>query len=227
MIKFGFYDVFSYTIPGGFYIITFIYVSVVFGAVNVDISMLNELVLAQIIIFAILSYIVGLLLDPLARKWYFRFFDKGDDVNKLAVEKINAKSHLKVKPESAHWPILISFIRNQQFNNTDSFERHNAANIMLRNISFSLFLASLTTIVLVFRTNFYFWNIVLAVGLLLLSVSAAREAAKFRKWFYNGIYENIIAYASKTTDFVAINETPKKTAIDDKSSNRRKIPSKP
>jgi hypothetical protein len=192
MIKFGLYDVFSYTIPGGFYIVTFLYMSIVFDAVDLDISMLNELVLTQIIIIAILSYISGLLIDPLARKWYFRFFDKGDDVNKMALEKINAVSHLKIRSANAHWPILISFIRNQQLSNPDSFERHNAANIMLRNISFSLFLASLATFVLVFRTNFYFWNIVLAVGLLLLSILGAKEAARFRKWFYNGIYENIL-----------------------------------
>jgi hypothetical protein len=226
MIKFGLYDAFSYTIPGGFYIVTFLYMGVVLSASSIDISVLNELVLSQIIVFAILSYITGLLLDPLARKWYFWLFDKGGDANKMAVEKINAVSHLKVKPENANWPILLAFVRNQQFGNPESFERFNATNIMLRNISFSLFLASLATFVLVFRSNFFFWNIVLTVGLLFLSILAAREAARFRMWFYSGIYQNIIAYASKTTDFIITNEQPQKRAKDDKATGR-KIPNKP
>jgi len=226
MIRFGIYDAFSYTIPGGFYIVTFLYLSVVFGAVSIDISALNQLVLAQIIVFAMLSYITGLLLDPVARKWFFWFFDKGGNPDKIALEEINSVSHLKVNPDNANWAILLDFIRIQQSGNPESFERFNATNIMLRNISFSLFLASLATFVLVFRTTFYFWNIVLAVGLLLLSILAAREAARFRLWYYAGIYQHIIAFASKATDFVITNEKLKGKVKDDKATGRNN-PNKP
>jgi len=210
MIKFGLYDAFSYTIPGGFYLATFLYMGVVFGAVTIDFATLNDLVLTQIIVLAILAYVMGLLFDPLARKWHFGVFERDSSaVSKKELEEINAISHLKIKPERANWPILVSFIRNQQYGDSDSFERFNATNIMLRNISLSLFLAGIATIVLVFQTHFYIWNIILAVGLFIFSILAGTQASRFRKWYYQGIYQNIIAYASKPTDFVTEQHQPK------------------
>ena len=200
-IKVTLYDFFAYTIPGGFYIATFVYLGVMLGFISIDAQILESLSLSQIIAFAIIAYVTGLILDPTSRPWYYRFFSKS--FNQESLDDVNSWSSIKITTDPKSWAVLLMFIRVQENSISDSIERYNATTIMLRNISFSLLLSSMITLILIFQTQFYFWNIALCVILFCLSILAGREAARFHRWFYQAMYQAIVAYGSEPADFLS------------------------
>lgn len=200
-IKVTLYDFFAYTIPGGFYIATFVYFGMVVGIIPVDFELIDNLILTQIVGVTILAYVLGLILDPISRPWYYRFFNK--HFNRESLEGVNSSSDVKITSGPQNWMVLLMFIRNQEHSTSDGVERYNATAIMLRNVSLCLLLSSVTTLILVFRSHFYIWNIVVCMALFCLSILAAREAARFHRWFYQAIYATIAAYGSKPSDFTA------------------------
>jgi hypothetical protein len=75
-IRVGIYDFFAYTIPGSLYLAIVVYGFVVFGLFEFDVSWLSNLSLVQIIASSILAYIVGLVVDLIAKQWYRLFRPK-------------------------------------------------------------------------------------------------------------------------------------------------------
>lgn len=202
-IRVTLYDLFAYTIPGGFYIATFFYFGVLLGLVKIDFQTLSNLMATQIIALTIVAYIIGLIFDPLSRPWYFEVFKGKKTFSPSTLDRLNSRSPIKIITGHENAFILLKYIRTQPNNDSDSIDRFNATSIMLRNISFSLLLDSLVTIILIFQTNFYFLNIVLMLVFLGLSVLAGREAVRFHKWFYSSIYESAIAFGLKTDDYLS------------------------
>jgi len=200
-IKVTLYDLFAYTIPGGFYIATFTYLNAVLGVIPFDLNKLNDLGWFQIIALIIISYVTGLVFDPISRPWYYRFFSKS--YNQESLDFVNSSSDLQITTKHNRWGVLHQYIRIQENSNADHVDRFQATVLLLRNLSFCLFLASIITIILIVQTRFYIWNILLCFALFTLSILAGREATRFHRWFYLAIYGTIAAYGSKPSDFVA------------------------
>ena len=200
-IKVTLYDLFAYTIPGGFYIATFVYFGIVFGLITVDFQTLGNLMATQILALTILAYIAGLVFDPISRPWYYRFFNKSFNDESLA--QMSASSPYQITSDPKNWSVLLQFIRTQPNSNADNVDRFNATALLLRNLSFCLLLSGFITIILVIRTNYYLWNIILSLAFFVTSILAGREAARFHRWFYQALYATILAYGSKPSDFIA------------------------
>ena len=207
-IKVTLYDFFAYTIPGGFYLATFIYLGTVLGLFSIDLQMIENITLAQIAIIAICSYITGLILDPTSRPWYYRFFNK--NFNQDSLEYVNSYSEAQITTKPESWAILLMFIRIQEHSNSDGIERYNVTTIMLRNVSFSFLLSSIITLILIVQSHYYAWNIALCIVLLVLSILAGREAARFHRWFYLAMYQAIVAFGSEPSDFLTKKKASKK-----------------
>ena len=118
---------------------------------------------------------------------------------------------MQITSTPKNWRVLLMYISIQDHNNLDSIERFNATTIMLRNISFSLLLSSIITIVLIFRTHFSLWTIALCLALLALSILAGKEAARFHRWFYQALYQTIVAYGLEPSDFLSKRKQLRKT----------------
>lgn len=209
-IKVTLYDFFAYMIPGGFYVATFVYLGIVLGFIPANAQLLNNLVVTQILVLAIIAYVVGLILDPTSRPWYYRFFNKR--FNQESLEDVNSSSNVQITSDPKNWGVLLMYIRNQEHSNSDGVERYNVTTIMLRNISFSLLLSSIITLILIFSTQFYIWNIALCIALFGLSILAGREAARFHRWFYLSMYQTIVAYGLEPSDFLSKKKQPKKAS---------------
>ena len=76
----------------------------------------------------------------------------------------------------------------------ESVEYHNAANIMLRSISFLLMLFSLSQIGLCIHKN---RNLVICFGVSFIvfisSILLGKESARRKRWFYFTLYEAVVA----------------------------------
>lgn len=73
-ISLGIYDIYSYMLPGSVYLL------IIFRAFGLfDTIQQIEFDLAQLIAFLVLSFLAGVLFDPIAtRFWYYRFFAQKD-----------------------------------------------------------------------------------------------------------------------------------------------------
>jgi hypothetical protein len=198
-IKANVYDFFAYTIPGGFILLTTLYALTIFGVLQIDFFSLAPST-AQIIIIIGLSYILGLLLEPIARLWYRLFKPKG--YAELALIEFK-KSHplIHVNFEASDWNILFAYLKRQNLDIASDIERVNASSVMLRNISFGfmvLAVAELVNFYMLFLPLHLFFSIVLLV----FSIIAGKESDKFAQWFFLAIFENIASQALQISDLV-------------------------
>ena len=74
--KLSLYEVFAYTIPGGFYLITTLYVLSSYRIITIDWNIVKDYSLWLIILSITFSYATGLLLDPIASWIYKNLFKK-------------------------------------------------------------------------------------------------------------------------------------------------------
>jgi hypothetical protein len=204
-IKLGIYDFFAYTVPGVFYLFTTAYFCIAFGVVTIDLQALLNLSFIQILLVAGLAYVTGFILDRIARLWDRLFRPKNLAQVVLDEFKLTHRE-LDFKFEGADWPILLAYLRRHDVGGTAEIERFNVTHIMLRNVSLNLLALSLIQIVQYFRTNFYIWYLVSFLVLLVLSILAAQQAARFNRWFYSANYEAIIAHGLELSNLLTRNK---------------------
>lgn len=141
-IKIGIYDFFAYTIPGGMYLVSVIYLGYIFQSFIIDITTFD---LVPLLIFVALSYVIGLILNPISYKWHRLF--KTKDISRTTLEKFqNNNFNFKFKFEPRDIPILIRYIKQNDMEVASEMGQFNAMHIMLRNRNVSLSLFFLTII---------------------------------------------------------------------------------
>lgn len=192
-ISLDLYDFFAHLVPGGFFLMAFLYG---FQENWLRSTAFSELTTAQLIGLAIFSYVLGYVIDPLGHRWYrlFRGNIPKFALSKSAVEQLS-KNHpsVVVDTHAMSWYVVLAYIKRENLAMAREIERFNVTHIMLRSISLGL---------LVFAVVFGSKVITAAhaptqVLLSLLSMAASylimQEAIKFRKWFYQSIYQSALA----------------------------------
>lgn len=196
-IRISIYDFFAYTIPGGLYLFTVIYICTILGIIQIDWLSL-DLPIAQMIVIAGLAYITGLIFDPIAKLWY-RLFKPENFSDSVLKEFEQLHPSLKIKFRASDWTILLAQIRRESIDLATEIERSHASHIMLRNISLGLMLLSLVQVML-FVLRSLPVHLILGIIFVLSSVIAGKESVKFAKWFYLGIFESIVARSFRVSD---------------------------
>jgi len=198
-IKISIYDFFAYTIPGGFYLFTIAYACSVFGLITFDFQALADLSIIQVLLIAASAYVVGLLIDRIAAIWYRLF--KPKNFPQVVLDEFKAvHTDFEFKFQGRDWPILIAYLRRE---NIDPIpDRFNATHIMLKNIGFNFVALAAIEAVQFIRTGFLLWYLISCFALLVFSIIAGRQAARFNKWFYTSIYEAIIARSLEQADLL-------------------------
>jgi hypothetical protein len=200
-IKISLYDFFAYTIPGGFYLFTIAYVCSVFGLIALDFQALSNLSVIQVLLIAAPAYVAGLLIDRIAAVWYRLF--KPKNFPQVVLDEFQATyTDFEFKFQGRDWPILIAYLRRENIDPTPEIDRFNVTHIMLKNIGFNFIILAVIEAVQFTRTNFLFWHLISCLALVVVSVIAGRQAARFNKWFYTSNYEAIIARSLEQTDLL-------------------------
>jgi len=189
-IRIGIYDFFAYTIPGAVYLSAVVYLLHTFQVVSIDFAF-ADLSIIHIVVVAFLSYITGFIFDPIPTPLWERLFGLKDTSEKVLDKFKQDHPCLDIKFRGSAWPILLAYIRRESVDVASDIEKFNAIAKMFKNVSFGFFVFSVIWIIQALRTNL--WPLILALTFLLLSLVAARQGAKFKRWFYSMIYEATVA----------------------------------
>jgi len=198
-IKANVYDFFAYTIPGGFILFTTLYALNILGVLQIDFLSLAPSTL-QIIVIIGLSYIIGLLFEPIGRLWSRLFKPKGYAELAL-IEFKNFHPLIHVNFEASDWTILFAYLKRQNLDVASDIERVNASSIMLRNISFGFAVLAVAETVN-FSMTLLFLHLFFGVVSVVFSIIAGKESDKFAQWFFLAIFENIASQALQISDLV-------------------------
>lgn len=204
-IKIDLYDLFAYTIPGGFYLFTILYLCQILNITSVDVNQINDFSAWLLIIGAAVAYAIGHIFDPLSyrvQSWFRRNIPKRNQFLHRYRARPNA---LRLAFGDGDQPILRAYITKHCPELADKIDKNGAIRTMLRNISLNfMFLAFVLGIHFLLTINIY-----LIAGILLTiaaSLIAMQESLKFGRWFSDLTFQSIIALAMSSKD-LTINTT--------------------
>jgi hypothetical protein len=210
-VRLGIYEIFSRIVPGGFYLAAIYQFLVVLGLVSFDWQSINNISLIPSIGLVIIAYILGEALDRFSVVWFRIFKKRGLSGRVLAEFRQSHKDRWNLDITDDEWPVMLAYIRTKNLELAGEIERHNALSIMLRNVSFGLLLMTVSSVILLFQVR-NLNNLLLAIVLLLLSILIGREAVKFRRWFYESIFQTTLAYRIDLENRIKpIQTAPKRT----------------
>jgi hypothetical protein len=193
-IRISLYDFFSYTIPGIIYLIIIGFWANAFGLVNVDIKTINSLSVSSALIIVGAGYIIGSLMDLLSYRWMRLFYRRNIDEAKAAFDEFQSRTPwLALEFKHTDWGVLFAAIKGKSLEAAAEVEQYNVAAIMLRNISLSLIISSVSCLIFLFVFKAYILNLSLGIIFFILSIVALRRSDIRRRWFYLGIYEAFVA----------------------------------
>ncbi len=192
-IRLGIYEIFSRIVPGGVYIAAIGQLLVVLGLLTFDWKALNDISLIASLVLVVVAYIVGGALNPLSFVWLAIFRSQGVSHKALADFKQKYQTNWVFEIEDKDWPVLLALIRTKDMELAGEIERQNALAIMLRNVSLGLAFMGFNFGVSYFLARNAL-DIFAALFLLVISILVLRESTKFRRWFYDAVFETTLAY---------------------------------
>lgn len=192
-IAIGIYDFFSYIIPGFLYLFTFNEILKLLRLPNLDISLLSNV--THLIFLGLLAYLVGHLFDFISHHIWYRLFYRGKSEER-AYMRFKALPGIKAEFEPMQWPILLSFIRHHDMDLCNTIDKNKATSIMLRNVSFALFLLAIVSAVSAFQSGFSLGFGLTTIAALIGCFVALRRGDVFNQWFYILIFQQSLAYGN-------------------------------
>jgi hypothetical protein len=129
------------------------------------------------------------------------------------------KKFLTIKPEEkidfnpGQWDLLFAVIQREDRSTTERIDRIIALRIMLRNVSFGLFIFSLLNFYLTFQLSFSLPRFMEAIGLFALSLVSLRRADYYTILLYTSIFQHATLYGKNLREVLNAvrNEKPKKS----------------
>jgi hypothetical protein len=194
-IRIGLYEFFAYTIPGIFYLAIIGFWLNASGVIRTDFTTLNNLSGSFLLVILGAGYIIGILIDFFALRWFWLFHSKTKDAVKVAYEEfMNRHRWVNLDFDPTDWGILLRAVKSKSLEAAADVEQNNVASIMLRNLSLAFFLSSVSCLVYFFVMNSSIWNIVLCMVFVLLAILAMVRSKTRRHWFHLGIFEAFTAH---------------------------------
>lgn len=198
-ITLGIYDVFSYAIPGLLYLFAFNEGLKVLNATSVDIAQVDNV--TYLFLIGLLSYLVGHLFDHISHHIWYRRFYPGKSAERAYSSFLNY-SDLESDFRPRHWPMLLSVIRHNNMEVCNTIDKNKATSIMLRNVSFALFLLTIIFLVSAFSSGFSAGFLITAIGILIGSIVSLRRSDNFNQSFYLLIYQQATVYGSNLQEVI-------------------------
>jgi hypothetical protein len=190
----GFYEIFSYAIPGFLYILVANGFLQLFELPHMDLTQIPA-TFGFVVSMAVFSYLAGHLADPIAYRWYLLFNGKGAYENVVA-SLTEQYPELQIEHKAEDRRTLYSFIKHKNLALAEYLDKFNAIGILLQNLSLGLFLFALTQIAYIFITGQ-----VLRYGLgttlgLVFAFIAIKRSALYKSWYTRGIFEQALHYGN-------------------------------
>ncbi len=192
-ISLDLYDFFAHLIPGGFLLLAFLYGFQEAWLRSPDFAKLSTV---HLLAFALISYVLGYMLEPLSSRWYKLFQPKSNSfiLSKAAAQTL-CQNHpqLTIDAQGMSWYVVLAYIKRYNLPMAHELERFNVTHIMLRGLSVGLLFCCLvfcSKIMTAARAEPY---VVLSLLSMAMSYLLIQEAIKFRRWFHESIYQAALA----------------------------------
>ena len=223
----GIYDLFAYTIPGFFYI----YVIYVFlqklgvlasGLLNIPVFP-DGYGLVIFVLLLISAHLLGHLLDLFAHWFVFRLFKPYKFSERMLERTKNVHSDIDIKFQPKDWGLLFSMLRQRNLEHSRTIDSFEANSIMLRNISFGLFLLGVLQVYVTFL-NFSPLGIGIVIVLFIVSFIARRRSHMFHTWFLTDIFESSLRFGTSLKEVITYDQKNRKItpSKEIKNTNRKR-----
>lgn len=207
----GFYDLFSYLIPGVLYLyvinemVLFLNAHNILSIPTLVLPSETELRYATIAGFLVLAYLTGSLFEHLAR-WFVNGLIYRDKPSQTVLNKVKVRnSGVDIQFEAKDWHLLWTVVRQRNLAVSQTFDKYQADSIMFRNLSLiALFMAVLMGARAIVEDPL-FWA---AVGIAaLVCMVAAQRSRLFHEWFFEGIFLAALEYGKSVNEVLAREKT--------------------
>ncbi len=191
-INLGIYDVFANIVPGLVYLYVLNEYLRAFNRANLDLSSTYNL--PQFLLLIILAYLVGYIMDYVSyHLWFLRFYSRHEEC--MAYQQFKERyPELDVVFVPEQSSLLFTIIRQKSQQLADSIDKNKVVSLMLRNTSFALILLLPLELYFAFANRFNIFdltvNFLMAIGSVIGSLIALRQAERFDHYFYRLIFEN-------------------------------------
>ncbi len=142
-ITIGIYDLFSYTLPGVFYLYIFFEFARLLDLPALNMENFKDVELVLLVGLAIPAYFVGQIMESISYRFWYGIVYKVDVCNTVLQQIRGMFPDLKIKFESHQAVILSSFVGHQDLERINYIEKLEVYFVMLHNIAFALILFSL------------------------------------------------------------------------------------
>lgn len=185
-ISLSLYDVFSNIVPGLIYLFAINELLRTFGRSNVDLLQLSAS--GQILFIILVAFILGQLFSTFTYEWWYKLFVRKYE-DQVALEKTIARfPDLKLDFRPMDTELLLTVIQSRHKDVAEKLEGYRANAIMMRNVSFGLFLIGLVELARFFINDYAIGFLGIAILGFIFSGVALRGASRFYRWFYREIF---------------------------------------
>ena len=193
-ISLSLYDIFSITVPGLIYLFAINELLRAFSKPYVDILQISTS--GQILLLVLAAFVLGHLFNPFTYDRWYRLFVKTYE-DKMVLERINSRfPELKLKFKPTDSEILFAVIQSRNKGLADRIETHRANAIMMRNISFGLFLIGLVELTYFIMSNYAISFLATTILCFIFSRVAIGSARRFYEWFYRDVFRISSVYGN-------------------------------
>ncbi|MEO0455296.1 MAG: hypothetical protein AAF152_01770 [Cyanobacteria bacterium P01_A01_bin.114] len=200
-IQIGLYDFFAYTLPGFLCLSVLGYAGASLGLFQFSFQVFNTLSTPFVLASLAVSYIIGMFLEPIAKRWYRLLQPKSKKTDIFHEFKTRHPDwEINVCPEDAG--LMRAYIKQQKIELALDIEKLGATNKMLLNFSLGFAALAVISLLLLFINGFQFLQLVILLVAAGLSVVAASEAAKFDRWFHYLTLESMATFSLNPSDQV-------------------------
>lgn len=201
-IQVGLYDFFAYTLPGVLFVVSLAYGGSNFGFFQFDFQSLGSLSTPLVLFGLGVSYVAGMLLQPIAKKWHRILQPKGNTKTIFKdFEVLHPELTMKVRPEEAG--LMRAYIKQKSLELALEIEKLGAVSQMLRNFCFDFAVLAVILLIHWLSSGFQWLLLVGSLLMAILTVVAAAEATKFDRWFHYLTLESIAAFSLTPTNHVS------------------------
>ena len=168
------------------------------------------------LVIGVLSYIVGYVVDFITAKTWYKLFRRKDIFESTMTDFNKHHPTIEVDFKQMDWYISYSFVKRHNLDMAQDIDKFNVTNKMLRTSSFGFLLFAIVFGVEFFLNKYSSLYAILSVTCLITAVILVCEAVKFSAWFYQAIFDSLIAIIAKPE------EMPVKFTLKKKSKADRK-----
>ncbi|HCK66146.1 MAG TPA: hypothetical protein DHW49_07755 [Anaerolineae bacterium] len=206
-ISLGIYDVFANLLPGVLYLFAINEILRAVGAKHMELN--NQTFTLESFIILALGYLLGHIFNNFTYRGWFRLFyryprgyvrDKGKsrDENSPNEQALGSLKRLypdlNIKFYARDADLLFNAIQIKNKELADRIETTRANAIMMRNISFGLFLLAIGEFIIFINEGFSLTYLGIVIACLLGSRISLAQTWKYYEWFYKDVFRTAITY---------------------------------